>query len=118
MKKLPRLLASAIACATLALSACSPSPLKLSDSEATLTPTPASTQYSAGLASYYSQKVDWTKCGEFECATVKVPLDYANPQGESISLALKKRTADGTKKAPCSSTPAAPAAVAWTWSNR
>lgn len=98
MKKLPRLLASAIACATLALSACSPSPLKLSDSEATLTPTQASTQYSAGLASYYSQKVDWTKCGEFECATVKVPLDYANPQGESISLALKKREADGIKK--------------------
>ena len=98
MKKLPRLLASAVACATLALSACSPSPLKLSDSEATLTPTQASTQYSAGLASYYSQKVDWTKCGEFKCATVKVPLDYANPQGESISLALKKREADGTKK--------------------
>ena len=34
----------------------------------------------------------------FKCATVKVPLDYANPQGESISLALKKREADGTKK--------------------
>ena len=33
--------------------------------------------------------LDWTDCGApFECATLQVPLDYANPGGRTISLAL------------------------------
>ena len=31
----------------------------------------------------------------FSCAVVTVPLDYTNPQGESISIAMKKRAAAG-----------------------
>ena len=43
------------------------------------------------LARYYRQGVTWTDCGgSFECATVDVPLDYADPGGESISIALKR----------------------------
>ncbi len=33
----------------------------------------------------------WTGCGDgFQCATAKVPLDYAKPRGATISLALVK----------------------------
>ena len=31
----------------------------------------------------------------FSCAVVTVPLDYANPKGETISIAMKKRAATG-----------------------
>lgn len=47
----------------------------------------------AGLEDFYRQQVDWSTCADdasFQCATVKVPLDYADPSGRTIDLALKK----------------------------
>jgi pimeloyl-ACP methyl ester carboxylesterase len=45
----------------------------------------------ASLESYYSQDVAWTPCRErFECTEIQVPLDYANPAGETITLSLLK----------------------------
>ena len=39
-----------------------------------------------------AQKISWSKCyatmGPFECGTLQVPLDYGEPQGATISLAL------------------------------
>lgn len=36
----------------------------------------------------------WSDCGDgFQCATIQVPLDYSNPQGRSISLALLRKPA-------------------------
>ena len=68
----------------------------------------ASAAVPAGLESFYNQKVSWYACdkkgmGEatsgkdtgFICAKVKVPLDYDNPGGETIEIAVKKRTASG-----------------------
>ena len=60
----------------------SPSP---SAGPAAMPPTPA------GLESYYGQSVDWQPCDgdrSNDCATMRVPLDYAKPAGESIELAL------------------------------
>ena len=52
------------------------------DPSATAPPRPA-------LAEFYSQKLRWEPCdGEFECATLRVPLDYAAPEAETIDLAL------------------------------
>lgn len=51
------------------------------------------------LASYYEQSVTWALCGStIECATVKVPLSYAQPEADSISLALNRRVSDGATK--------------------
>jgi pimeloyl-ACP methyl ester carboxylesterase len=42
-----------------------------------------------GLAPYYRQRLHWTSCRDtFECARLRVPLDYARPGGRSIRLAL------------------------------
>ncbi|MEN0130726.1 MAG: alpha/beta hydrolase [Brevundimonas sp.] len=49
----------------------------------------------ADLAEYYGQKLDWKKCDAGQCAEVKVPLDYADPTGAAISLALARHEADG-----------------------
>ena len=51
---------------------------------------------SKGLESFYHQDLTWTDCTDdatgtaFQCATVTVPLDYDNPQGQTITVALKK----------------------------
>ncbi|XCB36247.1 alpha/beta fold hydrolase [Arcanobacterium hippocoleae] len=46
------------------------------------------------LSEFYTQKVAWEDCKKFQCSKIKVPLDYANPQQESVEIALKKRSAD------------------------
>jgi pimeloyl-ACP methyl ester carboxylesterase len=38
--------------------------------------------------------VEWEPCGEVECATLTVPLDYEDAGGETIELALARRPAD------------------------
>jgi pimeloyl-ACP methyl ester carboxylesterase len=48
-----------------------------------------------GLERFYDQQVEWTTCGEtFECARIRVPLDYAKPGGPVIELAVNRRPAD------------------------
>jgi pimeloyl-ACP methyl ester carboxylesterase len=45
----------------------------------------------AGLESFYRQQPDWESCGgNSECATIKVPLDYDKPSGETIELRARK----------------------------
>lgn len=61
-----------------------PAPTTTPDPSATKPPSPA-------LASYYSQRLDWSSCrGDFECSRLRVPLDYRHPGGQSIELALLK----------------------------
>ena len=49
-----------------------------------------------GLESFYNQDLTWTDCTDdatgtaFQCAIVTVPLDYDKPQGQTITVALKK----------------------------
>jgi pimeloyl-ACP methyl ester carboxylesterase len=53
-----------------------------------------------GLASFYQQAVHWTDCrGGFDCTKVTVPLDYADPTGATIQIAvirLKAATSQGS----------------------
>ena len=46
-----------------------------------------------GLESFYNQTINWKDCPDgasFKCGTVIVPLDYAHPDGQTITIALKK----------------------------
>lgn len=43
--------------------------------------------------------INWQSCGgSFECATIKVPVDYANPGGKTLDLALLKQPAKDPSK--------------------
>jgi pimeloyl-ACP methyl ester carboxylesterase len=43
------------------------------------------------LARFHDQDVTWSSCREvMECAEVEVPLDYAEPDGETITLAMAR----------------------------
>ena len=47
-----------------------------------------------GLESFYNQTIDWKDCSNetttFQCGTVTVPVDYDHPDGQTITIALKK----------------------------
>ena len=63
-----------------------------------------------GLESFYSQKVEWYDCVAtagveksadrtgFQCAKVTVPLDYSQPDGQTIEIAMKKHPATGSAR--------------------
>lgn len=48
---------------------------------------------SGPLARFESQQVAWAPCGTYECASVDVPLDYAAPEGRTISLGVTRQRA-------------------------
>ncbi|HLS74381.1 MAG TPA: alpha/beta hydrolase, partial [Actinomycetaceae bacterium] len=50
----------------------------------------------AELATYYEQELAWEDCGAgMDCTDVTVPMDYDNPEGASITIAVKRRAASG-----------------------
>ncbi|WP_431986508.1 alpha/beta hydrolase [Streptomyces griseoflavus] len=68
------------------------------EAAAALTPLPGSTP--AALTRYYEQKPAWRDCGTpgFQCATLKAPLDYAEPSKGDIRLAVTRKKATGPGK--------------------
>lgn len=40
------------------------------------------------LSAFYDQELAWEECGNSECAELTVPLDYAEPDGETIEIAV------------------------------
>lgn len=54
----------------------------------------------AELERFYTQQVDWHACGSMWCTEVAVPMDYDNPDGEEITLAVKQlRSVDDDRPA-------------------
>lgn len=49
-------------------------------------PKPTGEKAPAGLASFYSQDLDWEDCGKGRCADVEVPIEYENPDGDTTDL--------------------------------
>ncbi|XMA38027.1 alpha/beta hydrolase [Streptomyces albogriseolus] len=65
---------------------------------AALAPLPGPTP--SALAPYYKQKPAWRDCGVpgFQCATLKAPLDYAEPSAGDVRLAVSRKKATGPGK--------------------
>lgn len=47
----------------------------------------------AGMSRYLDQHISWTACGSFQCGTVLVPLDWDSPDGQAITLTMKRKQA-------------------------
>ena len=45
------------------------------------------------LEPFYSQTIAWEDCGDLQCGTVTVPIDYRDPGGATIDLAVNKLAA-------------------------
>ena len=55
---------------------------------------------SPALADLYSQRIDWSPCesnADQDCGTLTVPVDYADPSGDTIDLALLRVPASGER---------------------
>ncbi|MFD0402210.1 alpha/beta hydrolase [Kitasatospora sp. NPDC059811] len=70
---------------------------------AALTPVTAFAAGGDPLQQYAQQKLRWERCDAggpagFECAKVKVPLDYGNPGGRRIDLAISRIKAGSAKQ--------------------
>ncbi|MBT1003613.1 alpha/beta hydrolase [Paenarthrobacter sp. DKR-5] len=91
-------LSATAAAAAAVLSACSLLP---GGTQGGATTTPQATAVAGApedLKPFYSQSVAWSPCEKtFQCAKVKVPLDYAKPDGGSIEIAAIKLPASGQK---------------------
>ncbi|MGW0914699.1 alpha/beta hydrolase [Streptomyces sp. NPDC002784] len=90
-----------IGVAALVVSACSTGGSTTSASpaaEAALAALPQATP--DALSPYYGQKLNWRECGipGFECATLKAPLDYAEPGEGDVRLAVARKKATGPGK--------------------
>ncbi|MEE1753857.1 alpha/beta hydrolase [Streptomyces sp. SP18CS02] len=83
---------------------------------AAATPSTASSSAATGaLNRYVKQKPQWKRCeadtpAEFECATIKAPLDYRAPGGKRIDLAISriKSTAPDKRRGVLFSNPGGP----------
>lgn len=67
-------------------------------SSATPSPTPSGTKgplpaTDPRLRKFYDQQLHWTGCGANMCAWLQVPLDYADPGGRVVKLAVLKSPA-------------------------
>lgn len=64
----------------------------------------------AGLQKFYDQKLTWSNCDGVQCAKLTVPIDYANPSGQTIQLAISKVPAKGKAKGSLVVNPGGPGA--------
>ncbi|MFI1074813.1 alpha/beta hydrolase [Streptomyces puniciscabiei] len=92
-----RLTAALFTAAALLVSACSSGSSTTSSggADAVLAALPRATP--STLSSYYSQRLRWRGCGVtgFQCATMRVPLDYADPGAGDVRLAVARKLATG-----------------------
>ncbi|WP_084255386.1 alpha/beta hydrolase [Nocardioides sp. J54] len=49
------------------------------------------------LEDFYDQEITWNGCGSNECGTLEVPIDYQEPAGGTIRIALERRKASGDR---------------------
>jgi pimeloyl-ACP methyl ester carboxylesterase len=96
-------LAVVTACASSGNNNAEPSPTATSTSTPSAT-TPSTTasaspSSTSALARFYEQKLSWHGCGGgFQCTSLTVPLDYANPGGGTITIAVNRLKASGSKR--------------------
>lgn len=72
-------------------------------------PAEAAPSFPEELQEYYTQEVSWSECGDgYQCTEVTVPMDYDEPDGETISIALKVLEASGQSHGPLLVNPGGP----------
>lgn len=82
-----------MAVAAFALAGCSIPGLSKDEPSGTSTPLTTQEKVPEGqeaLTRFYTQSVTWTDCDGAKCGKLTVPVDYAQPEGETIQLSLLK----------------------------
>lgn len=70
------------------------------------------------LASFEGQTLSWRDCyGASQCARLRVPLDYADPTGATITLAVMRTPATGERKGSLIANPGGPGVPGLTYAS-
>lgn len=99
----------ALSAVAVVLAGCSgPEPTATPENSEASSPASVAGPIPAGLENFYTQTLQWESCdryntdgselgGSVECAMVTVPLDYADPTGTTIEVAISRTKATGEK---------------------
>ena len=63
----------------------------------TTTSTNAAASVAPALSKFYNQTPNWKSCGQLWCASITVPLDWKNPSGKTMKIAINEHTAPTAK---------------------
>lgn len=99
---------AAAACAT----AAGENPLASATSTTTSMPSDETTTTEGGSNAFTPAPIEWDDCRLGECATVEVPLDYSDPTGRMIELAVARAPATGQRVGALFFNPGGPGATA------
>ena len=94
-----RAAAAALLTSALLLSGCTLIPLLEGGKPSTAErPGPTGEKVAPELERFYTQELDWTSCGfgSTDCTEVMVPLDWSEPTGDTIQIAIARHLASGT----------------------
>lgn len=92
--------AAVVAATAFLVGACSGSPARpaASPSGASTSGSVAASPTPSALARFYDQKLRWSRChAVFQCARLEVPIDYADPGGRTIRIAVVRLPASGER---------------------
>ncbi|MBH0117382.1 alpha/beta fold hydrolase [Salinibacterium sp. NG253] len=68
-------------------------------SESSTTSTPTEEAVAPNLTKFYQQVLEWASCGDdLQCAMAIAPVDWENPEGDTIELALVRQVAQGNNR--------------------
>lgn len=59
-----------------------------------------------------ADQLDWSSCGNAECAELDVPIDYDDPDGETLTLSISRVPATGDRIGPLFVNPGGPGGTA------
>jgi pimeloyl-ACP methyl ester carboxylesterase len=59
-----------------------------------------------------AEEIEWTPCGSAECAELDVPIDHAEPEGDSLTLSISRVPASGDRIGPLFVNPGGPGGTA------
>ncbi|MFT4185887.1 MAG: alpha/beta hydrolase [Micrococcaceae bacterium] len=81
-----------------------------------LTQNPLASGAPAKTKSFYNQKLNWQSCENgMYCATMQAPVDWNNPKGDKVSIALIKTQATGQKQGSIVMNPGGPGSSGYDW---
>ncbi|WP_062390080.1 alpha/beta hydrolase [Demequina iriomotensis] len=87
-------IASLLAASSL-LAACTPDRAQIEPSNPAVTAATAEQGevVAPDSAAVYQQDASWSRCGELECATLQVPVDWSDPNGPTTDLVINRHAA-------------------------
>lgn len=61
-----------------------------------------------GIQRYLAQQIGWRACGDYECAEIRVPLDWGSPDEQAITVSMLRVRAKNSSKGPLFTNPGGP----------